>query len=120
MIESGDNDGMVGTAGEISRYQVKKAEWRTITPSTNYRDPALARRVVLKLLQKRVARFQDLHKRTPTDFELYALWNAPTQAITGRISRVVAERSQRFANLCGWNNGPVAGLKTRPTPNRAS
>ena len=70
--------------------------------------------MALKLLQKRVARFQDLRKRTPTDFELYALWNAPTQALTGKISSAVAERSRRFANLCGWNNIPLAVLKTLP------
>jgi len=43
------------------------------------------------------------------------LWNAPTQALTGRISRVVAERCQRFANLCNWKNSPVAAVKTEPS-----
>src|SRR2546423_5010404 len=107
-FETGNNDTMVGRAGEISRYQVLKAEWRSVTSSTNYRDPKVARQVTLKLLEQRIERFKARYQRNPTDFEFYALWNAPTQAITGRISPVVAERSRRFANLCGWNNGPVA------------
>ena len=115
-LETGNDDGMIGKAGEISRYQVLKVEWRSVTTSTNYRDPKLARQVTLKLLEQRVDRFKGRYKRNPTDFEFYALWNAPTQALTGRISRVVAERSRRFANLCGWNDGPVAGLKTPARP----
>src|SRR5712671_5046058 len=109
-LETGNNDAMVGRAGEISRYQVLKAEWSSVTSSTSYRDPEIARLVTLKLLEQRVDRFKSRYNRTPTDFEFYALWNAPTQALTGRISPVVAERSRRFANLCGWNNGPSVCL----------
>ena len=105
-LETGNNDRMVGKRGEISRYQVMKAEWRSITGSTNYRDPELAREVTLKLLGQRVERFRARYHRNPSDFEFYALWNAPAQALTGRISRTVAERSQRFANLCSWNGSP--------------
>ena len=110
-IETGNNDRVVGKAGEISRYQVLKAEWGSVTSSKNYTDPNLARQVTLRLLEQRVERFKSRYNRNPNDFEFYALWNAPNQVLTGRISRVVAERSQRFANLCSWNNGPVAGLK---------
>jgi hypothetical protein len=113
MIESGDDDRVVGKAGEISRYQVRKSEWYSVTASRNYRDPDVARFVTLKLLERRVTSFASLYNRQPTDFEFYALWNAPSQALTGRISRTVAERSRRFANLCSWNKGTVAGL-TRP------
>lgn len=112
MIETGNDDRVVGRAGEISRYQVLKAEWNSVTTSRNYQDARLAREVALKLLEQRLGRFQELHKRPPTDFEFYALWNAPTQALTGRISRVVAERSQRFANLCGWNSRAAASPRT--------
>ena len=119
-IETGSNDSAVGRAGEISRYQVLKAEWQSVTSSTNYLDPNLARQVALKLIEQRMEKFTARYKRNPTDFEFYALWNAPNQALTGRISTVVAERSQRFANLCGWNNGPVAALKARSSAARAS
>ena len=107
-IETGNNDRMVGRAGEISRYQVLKAEWRSVTSSTSYRDPEISRLVTLKLLEQRVDRFKARYNRNPNDFEFYALWNAPTQALTGRISHTVAERCQRFANLCGSDKGPVA------------
>jgi hypothetical protein len=109
-LETGNNDRMVGRAGEISRYQVMKAEWRSVTHSTNYRDPSLAKEVTLKLLEQRVERFKARYHRNPTDFEFYALWNAPGQALTGRISRVVAERSQRFANLCSVSVPAAPGL----------
>src|SRR6266446_1614159 len=101
MLETGDNDRVVGRAGEISRYQVLKIEWRSVTNSTAYCNPITARMVTARLLEQRMERFQSVYHRSPTDYEFYALWNAPTQALTGRISRTVAERSRRFANLCG-------------------
>jgi len=101
MLETGDNDRVVGRAGEISRYQILKPEWRSVTNSTAYCNPTTARLVTTTLLEQRVQRFQTVYHRSPTDYEFYALWNAPTQALTGRISRTVAERARRFANLCG-------------------
>jgi hypothetical protein len=100
MLETGNDDRAVGSAGEISRFQVKKAEWRTVTDSSNYSDYETARKVMLQLMDKRVHTFQDHFGRKPTDYEYYALWNAPSQALTGRVSRRVAERCERFANLC--------------------
>jgi hypothetical protein len=100
MIETGDDDTVVGKAGEISRYQVLKSEWKTITISTNYSDPNTAREVALKLLERRLEKFEVQFDRSATDFEFYALWNAPAQVLSGRISPTVAERSQRFVNLC--------------------
>jgi len=113
MLETGNDDAMVGRAGEISRYQVMKSEWKAVTPSRNYTNPTLAKEVALKILDQRLQRFESIYKRPATDFEFYALWNAPGQAMTGRISRVVAERCERFANLCNWSSGPVASLKGR-------
>jgi hypothetical protein len=118
-IETGNDDRMVGKAGEISRYQVLKAEWRSVTSSTSYRDPEIARLVTIKLLEQRVDRFKARYNRNPTDFEFYALWNAPTQALTGRISQTVAERSRRFANICSCNTVPVACLK-KPSQSAAA
>ena len=117
MLETGDNDRMVGTAGEISRYQVMKREWRAVSDSTDYTNPVLAKEVAVKILDQRVARFQATFNRPPTDFEFYALWNAPGQVYGQRISHVVAERCQRFANLCGWKDHTVAKVtssKTQP------
>jgi hypothetical protein len=100
MLETGNDDRAVGSAGEISRFQVKKAEWRSVTNSANYTDSETARKVMIKLMDKRIAAFKDHFGRQPNDFEFYALWNAPAQVINGKISPKVAERCERFANLC--------------------
>jgi len=100
MIETGDNDRAVGRAGEISRYQVRKNEWQSVTNSVTYSDSETAKVVLLQIMDRRIHSFQATFGRSPTDFEFYALWNAPTQALQGRVSPRVAERCQRFANLC--------------------
>ena len=100
MIETGNNDRMVGRAGEISRYQIIKSEWHSVTNCTNYTDRETARAVALRLMDKRLRSFESSFNRPPTDFEIYGLWNAPSQVMQGRVSRRVAERCQRFVNLC--------------------
>jgi len=107
MIETGNNDRMIGRAGEISRYQILKREWRSVTNSVRYTDPATAKAVTLTLLDRRVQAFQSVYNRPPTNFEFYALWNAPTQVLEGRVSRTVAERCRRYANLCAWEGKPT-------------
>ncbi len=109
MIESGDNDRMVGRAGEISRYQILKREWRSVTNSSRFTDPRVAEVVTRKLVEKRVSTFQSIYGRAPTDFEFYGLWNAPAQVYRGRVSPVVAERCRRFANLCQLASAPAPG-----------
>jgi hypothetical protein len=119
MLETGHNDRMVGRAGEISRYQILKSEWRSVTNSARYADPKVARSVALTLVDRRVRQFQLKHRRDPSDFEFYVLWNAPAQAYRGKVSPVVAERAQRFANLCSVGRPPqpvaVAALAQPPS-----
>lgn len=119
MIESGDNDRMVGRAGEISRYQILKREWRSVTNSTRFTDRTVAEAVTLKLVQQRVATFQSIYGRPPNDFEFYGLWNAPAQVYRGRVSPVVAERCRRFVNLCRLDDRrqapQVAVASSQPT-----
>lgn len=114
MLETGDNDRAVGSAGEISRYQVRKLEWRSVTNSANYTDSETAKRVMLKIMDKRIEAFKAHFGRNPTDYEFYALWNAPAQVMDGKISRTVAARCERFANLCARDRKPVqlATVKT--------
>ncbi len=100
MLETGNNDRAIGRAGEVSRYQILRREWRSVTNSVAYTDSETARQVVLKLMDKRIRSFQALYGREPSDFEYYGLWNAPSQVLRGRVSPVVAERCRRFANLC--------------------
>jgi hypothetical protein len=116
MIESGDDDRMVGRAGEISRYQILVREWRSVTNSTRFTDPKVAVAVTQKLIEKRVATFRSIFRRDPTDFEFYGLWNAPAQVYRGKVSPVVAERCARYANLCAVEDRPVrvAAAHARP------
>lgn len=107
MIETGNNDRMVGRAGEISRYQILKREWRSVTSSTRYTDPETAKAVTLVLIERRAQSFQANYNRPPTNFEFYGLWNAPGQVLNRRVSRTVAERCQRYANLCDWKGTPT-------------
>jgi hypothetical protein len=100
MLESGDDDQAVGRAGEISRYQIRKTEWRNVTNSANYADSETAKSVVLLIMERRIQTFQSQFKRMPSDFEFYGLWNAPAQIMQRQISAAVADRCQRFANLC--------------------
>jgi hypothetical protein len=106
MIETGNNDSKVGRAGEISRYQILKAEWRSVTNSTRYTDPQTAKVVTLQLLDRRLQTFRTVYHRNPTNFEFYGLWNAPSQVLEGRVSRTVADRCRRFANLCELPQSP--------------
>lgn len=108
MLETGNNDRMVGRAGEISRYQILKSEWRAVTSSTRWTDPEVAKAVTVKLIDQRVNQFKAKYQRDPSDFEFYVLWNAPAHVLVrGKVSKVVAERAERYANLCSIQPQPV-------------
>jgi hypothetical protein len=107
MLESGDNDRAIGKAGEISRFQILKEEWRSVTPSRRYTDPSLAKVVAEELMKRRVAAFSQVYRREPSDYEFYVLWNAPGQVLNRQVTRTVAERAKRFRNLCEAFNQPV-------------
>ena len=111
MIESGNNDRAVGRAGEISRYQIKKNVWRKYSSSSRYADKDHAWQVAEQVFSIRAREFQRSINRAPDPFELYVLWNAPGQFQASgykrnRISKVVAERAKRFANLVGVVTSP--------------
>jgi hypothetical protein len=114
MLETGNDDQAIGSAGEISRFQVKKNEWQSVTNSPNYWDCETARCVMVKIMDKRIQAFHDRFGRQPTDFEFYALWNAPSQALQGHISSKVAARCERFANLCERDRKVVQSTKPKP------
>ncbi len=93
MLETGDDDRIVGRAGEISRYQIRPELW----PGGNPLDRRTALAHAQKIMSERIAAFKKSHGRAPDDFEFYVLWNAPAQI--NRPHRVVAERARRFVNL---------------------
>ena len=93
MIESGNNDGAVGSRGEISRFQIRPVFW----PGGNPHDSSAALAAARAIMRPRLAEFEKTHGRAPDDFEFYVLWNAPWEV--DHPSRAVAERARRFANL---------------------
>ena len=93
MIESGNNDHAIGSVGEISRFQIRPELW----PGGNPHNPDQALTAAQKTMIPRLNQFQRSHKRQPTDFEFYVLWNAPW--VVDHPTAVVKERAQRFVNL---------------------
>ena len=97
-IESGDDDRAVGSAGEISRYQIKPGLWRRYAPANaDWTNPANALSVARQAMQERCAAFERAMHRPPTDTEFYILWNAPAQI--ERPGKAVLYRAKRFCNL---------------------
>jgi hypothetical protein len=97
-IESGDDDHAVGSAGEISRYQISPEVWQHYAPPTavwTKLEDALS--VAKEAMQERCAVFERAAHRPPTDREFYILWNAPAQI--QRPGKAVLGRAERFCNL---------------------
>jgi hypothetical protein len=93
MLETGDNDNVIGSCGEISRFQIRGELW----PGGNPRDPKAALIIAKNVMRTRLNRFEQTHKRAATDFEFYVLWNAPAKV--NHPSPCVTGRAQRFVNL---------------------
>src|SRR5580692_8997882 len=93
MLESGNDDQAIGSLGEVSRYQIRPYLW----PGGNPVNAHVALNVAQKIMQPRVAHFEQTHNRAPSDFEFYVLWNAPQEV--NHPCRAVARRAERFANL---------------------
>ncbi|MBU6411147.1 MAG: hypothetical protein KGR98_12240 [Verrucomicrobia bacterium] len=93
MIESGNNDRAVGERGEVSRYQILPRLWPGGDPRNGHEALIAAR----SIMRSRLKWFEKTHRRAPTDFEFYVLWNAPWEV--NHPSTIVAERAERFSNL---------------------
>jgi len=94
MLESGDDDHAVGAHGEVSRYQILPRYWIEGNPH----DARIALANAKAIMTVRCAIFERRQHRPATDFEFYILWNAQSQI--NHPNPAVAERAQRFANLC--------------------
>lgn len=102
MIESGDDDRKIGDHGKSrGRYQISEKAWmeETCMDFSRAHREGLSRIIAEKLLTRRTRGFALLLNREPTPLEIYVLWNAPAQAMRGKISRRVMERAKRFENL---------------------
>jgi hypothetical protein len=97
-IESGDDDHAVGSAGEISRYQISREIWqRYAFPTADWTKAEDALAVAKEAMQDLCRKFERSARRPPTDCEFYILWNAPAQV--QRPSKAVRARAERFSNL---------------------
>ncbi len=92
-----------GTAGEVSRYQIKPGVWRKYAAHQKYTDPATARRIAAAVLDDRMRAFWLQHLRAPSPFEVYVLWNAPAYLVgewKGKtIGRPISDRAKRYSNI---------------------
>jgi hypothetical protein len=93
MLETGNDDCAIGRCGEISRFQIRAQLW----PGGNPQNPGAALTVARSIMQARVEQFEQTHRRQPTDFEFYVLWNAPAEV--DHPVPCVVERARRFVNL---------------------
>jgi hypothetical protein len=97
-LETRDNDNAIGSAGEVSRFQIKPKLWQRYAGlSANWTNPTQALAAAQELMKERCTGFERRHNRPPTDFEFYVLWNAPGQL--NKPAKAVRERAERFCRL---------------------
>jgi hypothetical protein len=105
MIETGTNDREIGGDGEVSRYQLSRAVWKSYTTSQDYTDPEVSLQVAWQHWSYLANYFKQKTGREPNDFDMYVLWNtrfgyyAHKGFSQHEISPVVQDRAQRFVNL---------------------
>lgn len=105
MIETGNNDWMIGGAGEVSRYQLMPSVWKNYSRSSEYQNPQVSLHVARQHWLYLASYFKDKTGRTPDDFDMYVLWNtrygyyAHHGFSKRRLAPVVRDRAQRFVNL---------------------
>jgi hypothetical protein len=97
--ETGGCDTVQGNAGEISRFQITKQMWRSVTslPYSAAINPFTARNAANQVLRTRIAGFERRHERKATVFEQALLWHCPAHVLKPNAE----ERSyaQRVVNL---------------------
>lgn len=111
-IESADkqhplgSDIRTGPDGELSRFQISPAVIVEFNiDAARLVDPVYALEQAKRIMGTRCHAFEDLHHRSPTEFEFYILWHRPARLLANSspITSAEADRAQRFANLCEDN-----------------
>jgi hypothetical protein len=102
--ERSSSDYVRGSRGEVSRYQILPTLWNQRTDSRHFSDPTRAWLIARGILAERIDWFHYKTGREPNAFDLYAMWNAPSQYQkvgfrSAKLNKRVAERAHRFANL---------------------
>jgi hypothetical protein len=109
-------DHKIGLNKEVSRYQILPSVWKDYTRSAEYWNPTTAWSVAERVLADRRKAFRQATGRECDHVDLYLIWNAPgayAQARYNRkkVSRVVRERAERFANLATARLAPQLANK---------
>ena len=105
MIETGNRDGEVGKAGEVSRYQILPTVWKAYSRRADYLNTQAAVEVARQHWTWLAGYFLEKTGRQPSDFDMYVMWNtrfgyyARRGFSTARLEPVVRDRAQRFVNL---------------------
>jgi hypothetical protein len=105
MIETGGNDRQIGGDGEVSRYQLSRAVWKSYRRSDDYSDPEVSMQVAWQHWTYLANYFKQKAGREPDDFDMYVLWNTRYGYYSRKgfsqqgISPVVRDRAERFVNL---------------------
>ena len=105
MLETADNDRMVGAAGEVSRYQIMPRVWKQYSSSEAYSDPAVSSQVAQRHVDWLESFFRSRAGREMTEFDLYVMWNAGPGYYArknfspAQVAPSVRERAERYANL---------------------
>lgn len=106
-------DAKIGSRKEVSRFQILPSVWHQYSTSKDFRNPDVAWAVAQRILADRRAQFVRATGREWEPMDIYIMWNAPgvyqkAKWDRSRVSRVVLERAQRFANLMGRKEQLVA------------
>lgn len=105
MIETGNDDTLIGSAGEVSRYQLSPSVWKSYSKSDDYINPEVALQVARAHWIYLANYYKEKTGRNPDDFDMYVLWNTRYGYYAHKgfspqlISPVVKDRAQRFVNL---------------------
>jgi len=105
MIESGNNDRVIGPGGEVSRYQIQLAVWKTYSDSRAYFEPEVSRNVARQHWSYLTNYFREKAGREPTDFDMYILWNTRYGYYASKgfdqrlLNETLRDRARRFVNL---------------------
>lgn len=95
-VETGNDPGAVGRAGERTPYQISPRVWAAYSRTPMRTATATeGRRVASRILADRTEAFRLRHRRQPTTREVYLLWHRPARVLRPRPHE--AERARRFA-----------------------
>jgi hypothetical protein len=108
LIESGMDDEAVGSAGEVSRYQMMPNVWHNYSSSRAYDNPRVARSVAEKHLNWLTEQFTKVRGVPPTERDIVVMWKSGFSGYKAKqfnfnlVSALSRDRAERFLNLREW------------------